>query len=66
VLVSTMLESEHLSDTDLLRTYEGQPAVELSLNWRKIRLPSRPPARRLRPEPSSSSSVTLQWSPCRE
>jgi transposase len=35
VLATNVLESEHLSDVDLLRAYKGQPAAELSFKWAK-------------------------------
>src|SRR6266511_1299064 len=35
VLATNVLETQHLSDADLLRAYKGQPAVELSFKWAK-------------------------------
>jgi hypothetical protein len=35
VPATNVLEAEHLSDADLLRAYERQPAVELSFKWAK-------------------------------
>ncbi len=35
VLATNVLESDSLSDADLLRAYKGQPAVELSFKWAK-------------------------------
>jgi transposase len=35
VLATNVLDTQHLSDADLLRAYKGQPAVELSFKWAK-------------------------------
>jgi transposase len=35
VLASNVLDTQHLSDTELLRAYKGQPAAELSFTWAK-------------------------------
>jgi len=35
VLATKVLDTQHLSDADLLRAYKGQPAVELSCQWAK-------------------------------
>lgn len=35
VLATNVLDSEQLTDAELLRTYKGQPAVELSFKWAK-------------------------------
>jgi transposase len=35
VLATNVLDSQQLTDADLLRAYKGQPAVELSFKWAK-------------------------------
>ena len=42
VLATNVLDTQHLSDADLLRAYKGQPAVELSFKGAKTPQPSRP------------------------